>query len=224
MDSKVPVSRTWLESLSTEELIKLADTYGIDIPPGLERIFTIEEILESSEESEPEPENEIIVNPSYTDTAQLPKQYNISFVDVIIRDPLWVFVTWEVKGHDREQYENTPGFNGYFLRVIPIDEEEAESTLKELSFTVSISADDNARYLGFAEHSCRITGSYIIKLGVSRGDSELHIASSQPFCLPKLNENEILSDMKNSPLISLSGVQELQIIRNTDRQSRNKRQ
>jgi len=47
----VPVSRTWLESLSTAELIKLADSFGIDIPHGLERIFIIEELLEYSNTS-----------------------------------------------------------------------------------------------------------------------------------------------------------------------------
>jgi hypothetical protein len=234
------VSRAWLESLSSEELIKIADTYGIDIPPGLERIFIIEEILECSTIDEQEPKNDLEVNPSYTDTALLPKQYNISFIEVLIRDPLWVFVFWEIKGHDRETHENAPDFNGYFLRVIPLEEKETEP--KELPFTVSIDPKDSARYLGFTseltarkqhdagytdtqpENSFKNAGHYIIKLGVTRGNSEIQIAASQPFYLPKLNEHEAANDINSNPLIRLSGTQDLQIIKYTDRHSRIKRQ
>ena len=35
----------YLESLSTGELIDLAVKNGLDIPPGLERVFIIEELL-----------------------------------------------------------------------------------------------------------------------------------------------------------------------------------
>ena len=38
-------TRVFLDSLSTDELVKLADSHGIDIPPDLERIFVIEELL-----------------------------------------------------------------------------------------------------------------------------------------------------------------------------------
>jgi len=220
-DNFVPVSRQWLESLSTDELIKIADTYGIDIPAGLERIFIIEEILEAANSENQQPAEDIVVNPTYSETALLPKQYNISFIDVVIRDPLWVFVFWEVKGHDREAHENADDFNGYFLRVISCDEQK---TTGENYFTVPVGTDDCARYLGFAEQPEDASLCYIIKLGVIRGDSELQIASSAPFYMPKLSDNEIIAEQSRNPLIRLSGVQDLSITKNTDRQSRNKRQ
>ena len=224
-----PISRSWLESLSTDELIKLADTYGIDIPWGLERIFIIEELLEYTNTDNKEPAVELEVNPSYPEAALLPKQYNISFIEVIIRDPLWVFVFWEVKGQDKEMHENAPDFNGYCLRLIPLDEMAKEPKSRENSFTVTVSAEDSARYLGFAEYSSRNwaskeTGCYVIKLGVIRGDNEFQIASSRPFYLPRLGENEIIKEMSRNPLIRLSGIQDLPVIKNTDRQSRIKRQ
>jgi hypothetical protein len=219
-----PVSRHRLESLSSDELIKLADNYGIDIPPGLERIFIIEELLEYANEQEQEVKDEIEINPSYSESVALPKQYNISFIEVVIRDPLWVFAFWEIKGHDRETHENAEDFNGYCLRVIPLNDGETESRARENSFTVPIGAEDCARYLGFAEHSSLESGRYVIKLNVIRGGGEQQIASSPPFYLPRLIENENITDMNRSPLISLSGVQDLSITRNTDRQSRIKRQ
>jgi len=225
-DTHVPVSRSWLESLSTDELIKLSDTYGIDIPPELERIFIIEELLEASNIDNREMTEDIEVNPSNHESALLPKQYNISFIEVIIRDPLWVYAFWEVKGHDRETHETAKDFNGYCLRVIPLNEEDKKPKLNENSFTVLVNADDNARYLGFAEQSDAACGCYVIKLNVLRGDNEIQIASSVPFNLPRLCENEYIAEISGNgnTLVRLSGVQDLSITKNTDRQSRIKRQ
>jgi len=219
-----PAARPWLGSLSTDELIKLADSYGIDIPFGLERIFIIEELLECTNTDKQETTSDLVVNPSYSETVLLPKQYNISYVDVIIRDPLWIFVFWEVKGHDRELHENAPDFNGYCLRIVPLDENGNESKSKENLFTVPVSKEDHARYLGLTEHIGLNTNSYVIKLGVIRGESEFHIASSLPFHLPALSENEITASLANNPLIRMSGVQDLLIMMKTDRQPRIKRQ
>jgi hypothetical protein len=219
--SDVPVSRTRLESLSTAELIKLADSFGIDIPHGLERIFIIEELLEYSNTSVQEKTDDLEINSAYTETVMLPKQYNISYIEVIIRDPLWVYVYWEIKGHDREIYEHENDFKGYCLRVVPLNEENTE--LNEASFTVPVNTGDSARYLGFAEHSSMPQKRYIIKLAVMRGSSELSVAESLPFCLPRLIENEEINTLKENPLSRFSGVQDLSIIKNTDRQSKVKR-
>ena len=222
--SNVPYSRAWLETLSTGELIVLAEDIGIDIPPGLERIFIIEELLlESALLGEPKTED-IQINPSWTESVLLPKQYNISFIEVIIRDPLWVYVYWEIKSHDREAHEKESNFNGYCLRVIPVDENGAVQMAREDSFTLSIDKNDTARYIGFAEHSLQAAVRYIVKLGVIRGKSELQLAVSAPFNMPRLVENENICDLDRNPLIRLSGIQDITTIKSTDRESRIKRQ
>ena len=219
-----PVSRDWLESLSMGELIKVADDYGVDIPADMERIFIIEDILENfNTENEQDEKTEIIVNPSYSEPVMLPKQYNISYIDVIIRDPLWVFVFWEIKGHDKEAHESAADFNGYSLRIIPLNEGETELQAKENSFTISVAPSDSARYLGFAEHTSKNSGRYMVKLNVLRGDTETQIASTLPFDLPKLYEYETIAEKNLSPLIHLSGIQDLTITMNTDRPPRAKR-
>jgi len=218
------ISRTGLEGLSTGELIKMADSFGIDIPDGLERIFIIEELLDYYSTSVEDVIDEIEIDPSYPETAALPKQYNISYIEVIIRDPLWVFAYWEIKRHDRDLHENAGDFGGYCLRIIPLNEEETDSKSLENSFTVPVNTEDCARYIGLAEHSSQTQGRYIIKLVVIRGGAELQIAASKPFCLPKLIENENISVMKENPLLRLSAVADLSIIKNADRQSRSKRQ
>jgi len=223
MSTNLSVSRHLLGSLSIAELIKLADIYGVDIPAGLDRSFIIEEILECVSSDDRETKDDIVVNPSYSEAVFLPKQYNISYIEVIIRDPLWAFVFWEIKGHDKEAHENAADFNGYCLRVIPLNEGETEQQAKENSFTVSVVPSDDARYIGFAEHTSKNSGRYVIKLNVLRGKSEMQIASSQPFDLPKLYENGTIAEMSLNPLIRLSGIQDLTIIKNIDRLSRPKR-
>jgi len=221
--SNVPLSRPWLESLSTGELIKMADSFGIDIPPGLERIFIIEELLEYSDNNENKAEDDLEINPSFSEAVALPKQYNISFIEVMIRDPLWVFVFWEIKSHDREIHENAADFNGYCLRVIPLNEGEITPKSKENSFTVTVGANDSARYIGFTEHSLQAENRYVIKLGVIRGSAELPIAVSEPFNMPRLMENEDIIGICKNPLIRLSGTHDLSTIKNMDRQTRAKR-
>jgi len=215
-------SRLWLEGKSTGELTEIADSYGIDIPAGLERIFIIEEILECANADDQTEKEDIVVNPSYSESVLLPKQYNISFIEVKIRDPLWAFVFWEIKSHDREIHEKTADFNSYCLHVIPLNEENKIQE-KDNSFTVLINPEDSARYLGFAEHSAADSRRYIIKLIALRGDSEYQIACSLPFELPKLYEDEIFAEESRNPLIRLSGIQDLSITKNTDRQSRIRR-
>jgi len=225
----VTFSRSRLESLSTGELVKLAESIDIDIPPGLERIFIIEELLENFNSNEQEPREEIGINPSYSESVPLPKQYNISFVEVIIRDPLWVYVFWEIKGHDRETYENAHDFKGYVLRVIPLNKGETIPKSKDNSYMVTISTEDSSRYLGFTEQSSQAEKSsqdenrYIVMIGAIRGDIEHQIALSTPFCLPRLVEDNTDIPDQN-PLLRLSGIQDFTTIRTTDHLSNNKRQ
>jgi len=224
-----PLTRAGLERLSTDELVRVADSYGIDIPEGLERIFIIEEILESANSMlDISKESDLVVNPDYPETAPLPKQYNVTYMDVIIRDPLWVFVFWEIKGQEREIHENKPNFNGYCLRVIPVNEGETEQQAKDKSFTVLINPQDSARYIGFASFAGETgltdnSGRFVIHLSALYGNSEKHVVSSHIFKLPKLYTDEILSDMNNNKLASLSGVMDLTITKKTDRQPKGKR-
>jgi len=216
----VPLSRHWLESLSTAELIKLADSYSIDIPPGLERIIIIEELIENSEAEEEPAENELEIAPSWPEPAALPKQYNISYIDVLIRDPLWVFAFWEIRGHEREIHENAVDFKGYCLRVIPLDEEETIPKSRDNSFTVAVDLNDAGLFIGFTEQSPNSPDRYIIRLGALRGDSEIQIAISRPFKLPRLIDRENYRDPSRHQLILMSGLMDLKTIKTTDRQYR----
>ncbi|MDR1971584.1 MAG: DUF4912 domain-containing protein [Treponema sp.] len=212
--------RPYLDSLTTLELVQMADECGIDIPPGLERVFIIEELLDyaRAEESDLKDEDDLEEAPDYLETAPIPRQYNITFIDVMVRDPLWVFVFWEVKEHDREAFERAPDFSGYFLRV-------TGSPRDHRSFSVQVEADDNARYLGFSDYppEGREEGTFRVELCAGFGGRWEVLALSRIFRLPKLQDKVILdresAELSAPGLPVLSGSNEFRILRNTDRHS-----
>jgi hypothetical protein len=230
------LERSYLESLTTHELVKLADSHGIDIPPGLERSFIIEELLELDYEGkagaagkEPSP----LTEGRGRGSAPLPKQYNITFIEVLIRDPLWVFAFWEINTHDKALHEKASNFGGYCLKVCPV-----EGLGQQGAFTVSVGIGDSAWYLGFSPSG----GSFRVDLCARRGGRAQVLAASRPFTLPRLfnaagnayasggaaaqtaaqiaaQEVAGIGAFRN-PLIFLSGLEDFRILRNMDRLSR----
>ncbi|GHV68492.1 DUF4912 domain-containing protein [Spirochaetia bacterium] len=230
----VPLDRAWLESLSTGELCVLAERYGIDMPPDPERTFIIEELLDFTSDpwsadlesaadqsdlglrfDDDDPGNgDAELSPlgesDSPESSPLPKQYNITFIDFLIRDPLWAFVFWEFNCNDKIQFEKDPGFGGYFLRVTP-----AEGNVgKGESFTVTVGSDDHAWYLGFPPSG----GRYTVALCALRGEEETVLARSRPFRMPGLYQ--MPDETSANPLIQLSGAEDFQVFRHGDRLSR----
>jgi hypothetical protein len=236
------LTRFFLETLTTAELVKMTEQKGIDIPPDLERIFIIEELLEASagqkvesaadpddltEEKPEEAPEESRSKHTFEQSVDLPARYNITFIDVLVRDPLWVFVFWEVRGSDKGFYESSPDFNGYYLRLL---ETQGTSALRwEESFIVPVEPEDSAWYLGiprepWEESPCRYCR---VELGVRRAEEKIRLALSRPFTLPVLREDparmerdESLSGVYANPLSSLSGLWEFPLLYHEGRPSR----
>jgi hypothetical protein len=211
------LKRPYLESLTTHELVQLADSFGIDIPPELDRIFIIEELMESAEEEEvsdtfdevePAPRRKF-VEKRITEPVPLPLQYNITFIEVMLRDPLWAFTFWEVKSDDKEIYEKADDFQSYELKI-------SEYHRPREPFTIPVGAEDNAWYIGFPPEG----GRFKVELCVLCGEEETVLAVSRPFTMPRLfNPSEDAVLFKNQ-LIRLSGIEDFTMLRNTDRESR----
>ncbi|MDR2144806.1 MAG: DUF4912 domain-containing protein [Treponema sp.] len=221
-------TRSYLESLTTRELIRMADREGIDIPPDLERVFIIQELLENDRpEDLPEPEERGRLTP-----VPLPKQYNITYLEVLLRDPLWVFAFWEIKKYDREHFEKSGDFEGYCLKVSSVGSAVSPDRKKtpekaffpETVFTVSVGAEDTAWYLGFPPQGGEFYVELCVRLrdsrepGRDRADLFLKpLAASRPFFIPRLFNPPENEEMLKNPLIRLSGAEYFSILRNTDR-------
>ena len=217
------MTQAYLETLTTRELAKLADVHGVDIPPGLDRIFIIEELLElAAYDMETEEEYPEEPQPKAIMSAVLPKKYNITFLEILVRDPLWVYVYWEIKSADREILEKAADFNGYYLKVSPWGWFAPDEV-----FTVPITPDDNARYLGFPPADNKqetFQRSYRVELYAERGGEGILLITSDPFRLPLLFPRvDKKENNKYPPLISLSGADDFHVLRNGDRQVRIKK-
>jgi hypothetical protein len=213
------LDRPFLERLSTDELTKLADTYGVDIPPDLARPVIIEEMMDLGAENEEHEEQKYqpLRERHLSDTAPIPKQYNITFIEVLIRDPLWAFAFWEINANNKEWYERSAGFGGYFLKVGLVGGGAPDG--EDRSFTVPVGNQDNAWYLGFSPAG----GCFKVELCVRYEETADVLAVSRPFHMPFLFDPPEYGKGKENALVHLSGMEDFPVLRNMDRSSRIKR-
>jgi hypothetical protein len=240
-----PINRAYLESLTTEYLIKLADSLGLDTHDNPGRLLLMEEILELSLHDE-DPATAQGAEAEVSDSIEpvpLPKCYNITFIEVMIRDPLWAFVFWEIKASDKEILEIASNFGGYYLKVTPKENSKNPSQKEADSvFTVKVKPEDTAWYLGLSpdalgeincEKHLHQRSEYKVELCASMGGMEISLAVSNPIMLPGLPELPSKSIKKESPeffggkldgnqLIRLSGYEDFKILRRNERQLRTK--
>ena len=215
----IPLTRAYLNSLTDAELSCLAENLMIDTSLDLNRFSLIQEMLEvaSPDWAQLEPDTEDLIS---TESVPLPKQYNFTFIELMIRDPFWAFTFWEIKASDKEQFEGSPDFNGYYLKVSPLNNSNNDNeAAMEQVFKVPVKPDDTARYLGLTPITAGSTlwtgdRQYKVEFCVSLGKNESVLAVSKPVRLPGLPE---FSAANGNQLISLSGYEDFRIIRKNER-------
>jgi hypothetical protein len=193
--------KAYLARLTTRELVKLANQSGIDLPPGLDRLFIIRELLDNTFEEPPEEKPDV-------KTVMLPKQYQITYMEALPRDPQWVYVCWELKAQDREHYEADCHFEGYALRAM----EEKNGIFTE-SFTVPVGMEDNSWYLGFPGGGSFRIGLWLMGLNICP-------VMSRTFTLPRFINSPGNEEFLERPLNRLSGAADFNILKDQRRFSR----
>jgi hypothetical protein len=242
---ELPLTKAYLESLANADLLRLADDWGVDITQNQDRDFLIEELLDASspegDESNSTPEEET-TDIVFVESAPLPRYYNVTFIEVMIRDPFWAFVFWEIKASEKEQLEKAQDFNGYCLRVKLLKAEAIVSERQALEevLMVQVSPADTAWYIGFAPNSetealgldqnKNKTGQdqYIVELCASVGEAETVLAVSAPIRMPGLPElpkkaGEQDRELGENELVRLSGYGDFHVLRRNERPLRAKR-
>jgi hypothetical protein len=232
----LPLTRVYLESLASGDLLAIADKLGIDIPDNPDRIFIIEELLDFSSREEAgsfagkEPETTDLI---LAESVPLPKQYNITFIEVMIRDPLWAFVFWEIKASEKEQLEKEDNFDGYYLKVSRLDDNPPEGRNSGL-FMVPVKSDDTAWYLNLspafeADTLWSDQSRFKVEFCAGTGGIETVLAVSNPVRLPYLPElpssagKHDASVASGNELVCLSGYGDFHVLRRNERQFRLKK-
>ena len=224
MDDRA-LTRSYLETLSTGDLSALADRLGLDLPPDLGRISVVEEILETFHEEDiplqPERDGDAEgypENPSEdvfesVSVSRVPDAYYSTFVEVILRDPLWVFVFWEIKNTDRDVFERGIEFSGYRLKVSSLLDGKSEAVD---SFYVEIQKNDVARYLCYPYTK----GWFKVELCVQKETEDIVLASSASIRIPNGRSAASMESDPSYPMLQLSGLNDMRVVRNVDCASR----
>lgn len=202
------ITRSYLETLSTQELISLADEYGIDIPEDLNRRFVIGELLEAAEEMadfQPETMQEAADVPDQT---ELPSTYNETAITAVLRNPVWCYAYWDIRDADREMLTHSAAFASLKLKV-SFYSDPAEVKPVE-SFEVSVSLTDRDQYV-FIPNSEKY---FRIDLCAEfKGQSAKLLASSRMLTIPKgcaeLEMGTAAMEEEQAPIMQLSGFPEL---------------
>ena len=142
---KTFLSRRHLESLSTADLISLADDYGIDIPDNLNRRFIIGELLEAAEELEGEAREDVHISEDMEVSERLPQGYNETKIHVMLRNPAWAFVFWDMQEDVFSALLADEDFGGFFLQPAFFDSRDAEAPLD--FFDIQVSPADRQQYV-----------------------------------------------------------------------------
>ena len=147
MENKV-LTLAYLETLSSADLINLADEYGIDIPDNLSRRFIIGELLEASEEaaharSRVQTMKEDGELPEFS--TELPKSFNETELSVILRNPAWAFVYWDISSSALKKISDSSRFRNMVLRVSYFENEDDTNPIEYYDLQISVS--DREQYV-----------------------------------------------------------------------------
>lgn len=211
MESK-NLSRQYLDTLSTADLIDIADSYGIDIPENLNRSFIIGELLEAAQEDSFDSEKDDITesdeNAPVHETAEtLPDTYNETMICAVLRNPAWIYVYWDIKASDISRLNSDFSFKSLCLRVSFWN--LADDDKPEESFDVQIALSDRQQYILLSPGKnfvrvdlvARFSGKEDENLSVSR---KIELPKGSPFlCSLPGRESEL------SPAVELSDMREL---------------
>ena len=206
---KVALSRAYLETLSFSELVKIADDEGIDVPEDFNRNFLIAEILEVYEDLVKTETEEMIISEEEVEPREeelVPRAYNSTEVEMLLRNPVWAFVYWNISDSDRISLEKA-SVSQMRLRVNSFSEKD--QIKPDEFFNIQISKEDNGQYVLLPQDKKFFRVDLLFNL-----DNIVDIlASSKVLEKPKGSERFALlqpGKIENiSEIMKLSGMEEL---------------
>lgn len=206
-EAKNNLSRNHLETLTSSQLIALADLHGIDIPDDLNRRFIIEELLEVAKELDENANFKETIK--VTDDAvnsiatELPESYNETKIDALMRNPVSLFVYWDLSEVQFKQISanKTP----LHLQVCFFDDLESEKP--EDTFDIQINHEDREQYILIPGAKKYVRVDLIQNTGSSLDDV---LAVSSRIEIPQGSEEfkhfQPGHDQKIKPILELSGI------------------
>lgn len=203
----IPISLSYLETLSTADLIELAEEYDLDIPENLNRRFVISELLEIANELNEEIIDDFEVSEEAVETTtDLPLTYNETQIDVILRNPAWVYVFWDISSSDLQEIINSDDFSKLILKVNFWESATSDKIIDLCELTIS--TEDRAQYIFLPVGKTCFSIDLIAEF---TNFEPKRLTTSRRVSIPEGAPVISLKslEMPISPILKLSGMQEL---------------
>lgn len=205
------LTRAKLETLSSAELLEIADEYGIDAPDDLNRQFIIGDLLELAGEledgSRKKEKDTIVLSNGEEETINLnvlPDSYNETKINVILRNPVSLFVWWDLNEWTIKKIRSERSdlrLAVYFFDALQ-DEKPADM------FDIQLSLEDREQYV-IIPGSKKIVRVDLISDTLGQNDI---LAHTEKIVLPKggaLMASKPGEKLNVSRIMELSGAAEL---------------
>lgn len=203
-------SKSSLETLTSSQLIDLADEYGIDIPDDLNRRFIIAELIEVFNEMNEKTNFKETIKESNDATEniskELPLTYNETKIDIVLRNPVSIFVYWDFNEVQLKQILASK-INVY-LKVSFFNELTEEKP--DDSFDIQINYEDREQYILIPG------GKKIVSVDLMQNvpnTIDAILAVSSKLVIPEGSEEfrnlQPGEDLKIKPILELSGIKSM---------------
>lgn len=221
------MTRERLAYLRSEDLFHLAEIFGVEVDDDtVDERFELEEVVfEAMEEarSEQDDEDPFPIHyhqrrfesveelfgqalPGSQNSFQFPESYNVTRIELMLRDPAWAFAYWDISLLDKSRFLKEERFTGFALRLEELNAAKPREDLHIMDIPVNFT--DSSWYLNLQNRETR----YIVHLLAIFDNREETIASSWPVRVPHgglSSKLDILESFETDALISLSGIEKL---------------
>jgi hypothetical protein len=200
------LSRNYLESMVSADLVALADEYGIDVPENLNRRFIIAELLETAAEMDDETKSNIVfVEPQELPQDELPKSYKETAVTAILRNPVWLYIYWDISDNDLDIINSTSGYR-LMLNIVIFDSENKPAVRD--SFIMPAALDNREQYVLLPAGKAAARVELVLDMR-ERKRQVLAVSSVIPLPWSSIDFASAVTKKNIPPMLSLSGFHEI---------------
>lgn len=221
------MTRDRLSQLSHEDLLHLADLFDIDVADedNYDRPALEAELFEAIESQRRDRETSNTFPVSYHEQRfdsldelfgreqspnewgfDFPAAYNVTRVELMLRDPSWAFAYWDISTLDKTRFLKDEVFQNLLLRLEEVNASKKTETLYTMDVPVQLS--DASWYLNLQiRETC-----YRVHLVAAFEGREEVLASSQKIQVPRgglTQKLAVMESFETDALIALSGIERL---------------
>jgi hypothetical protein len=200
------VTRPYLEAMVSADLVALAEEYGIDVPENLNRRFIIAELLDALTDMEDAYTNDAaLVDSPNLPHETLPKSYNETAITAILRNPVWLYIYWDISESDMSMMRSKTGHHP-LLCIVILDGEGKQ--VSEDSFSMPLPTDSRDQYILLPAGKKMLRAELVLE--VSPGKQKM-LTSSSVIRLPQstIDFSSIVTKTYIPPMLALSGFREI---------------